>query len=402
METIRSICEEARCEDFDRVRFFNGQLLTADDFDLQTEYFRKHNKQHNVNLHGNGVIQGLRVRAAYPAGWQVIVGKGAAIDCSGNEMHVGSEQVVNLEEIIGSVSSPKEDREFVICIKYKEEQGCPVLGTRSADLCGGARYENSRIKDGYSLEVYEKKKFMELVPCLQLLATSPLFPLFEKKIDPVLSGTIQSAVKLYTTMQQAYIAGNVGTVGALMAQYVFLERSCEEILQRKMIDLTLEPLPSCTEPHCVPIASVTVKSTDTAIIDSMINLYARKVAVSTRLLFDLLVSSICALQKTDVRIVPSYRDLRTSQGQVLHLLASNPDTSAEVTTCEFFASVKNAANKEVEWSVVAQVAGVDVGTIDNNGIYTKPTGDTIPESVVIKAVSKEDESAYDTAIVMIK
>jgi len=182
-------------------------------------------------------------------------------------------------------------------------------------------------------------------------------------------------------MQQAYVAGNLNIVGQLMTQYLTLQRSCEETLQRKMIDLTLEPLPSCTEPHCVPIASVTVKPTDTAI---------------------LLVSSICALQKTDVRIVPSYRDLRTAQGLVLNLLAYNPGTNAEVTTCEFFASVKNAANKEVEWSVVSQGAGLDVGTIDQNGIYTKPTEDTIPESVVIKAVSKEDENAYDTATVKLK
>ena len=402
MQNIRSICEEAKCEDFDRVRFFNGQLLTADDFDLQTEYFRKQNKQHNVYLHGDGVIRGLRVRAADPAGWQVIVEKGAAVDCGGNEMHVRSDQVLNLEEIVGSVSSTTKDREFVICIKYKEEEGCPVPGTSPGDFCGGARYENSRIKDGYSLKVYEKKRFLELVPCLRLLATTPLFPLFEKKTDAVLSETIQAAGGVYTTMQQAYVAGNLNIVGQLMTQYLTLQRSCEETLQRKMIDLTLEPLPSCTEPHCVPIASVTVKPTDTAITNSMIDLYTRKIAVSTRLLFDLLVSSICALQKTDVRIVPSYRDLRTVQSQVLHLLAYNLDIGAEAIKCEFFASVKNATNKNVEWSVISQGAGVSAGTIDNNGIYTKPTGDAIPESVVIKAVSKEDESAYDTATVRIK
>ena len=377
MQNTRSICEEARCEDFDRVKFFNGQLLAADDFNLQTEYFRKQNKQHNVYLHDDGVIQGLRVRAADPAGWQVIVEKGVAVDCGGNEMHVRSDQVVNLEEIVGSVSSPAKDREFVICIKYKEEEGCPVPGTGPGDFCGGARYENSRIKDGYSLKVYEKK------------------------IDPVLSTDIRRASSVYTTMHQAYAVENLGIVGQLMGQYRAIQRSCEETLQRKMIDLTLDPLPSCTEPHCVPIASVTVKPTDTVITNGMIDLYIRKVAVSTRLLFDLLVSSICALQKTDVRIVPSYRDLSTSQGRVFRSLTSDSGTDTRATTCEFLASVKNAENKEVTWSVIPQ-SGVSVGTIDQNGIYTKPTGDTIPGSVVIKAVSKEDENAYDTATVKLK
>ncbi len=402
MGTIRSICEEAKCEDFNRVKFFNGQLLTADDFDLQTEYFRKQHKQHDVYLHGDGVIRGLRVRAADPVGWQVIVENGAAVDCGGNEMYVKSDQVVNLEEIVRSISSPSEDREFVICIKYKEDEGCPVPRTGSGDFCGRPRHENSRIKDGYSLEVYEKKRFLELVPCLRLLATTPIFPLFEMKTDASLTRNIQAASSIYTRMQQAFVAGNLSTFGSLLTQYTVLERSCEETLQRKMIDLSLEELPSCTEPHCVPIASVTVKPTDTAISNNMIDLYTRKVAVSTRLLFDLLVSSICALQKTDVRIVPSYRDLSTAQGLVLTLHVYNPDTSAEATTCEFFASVKNATNKEVEWSVFSQGTGVDVGTINQNGIYTKPTGDTIPESVIIKAVSKEEGSAYDTATVKIK
>ena len=392
METIRSICEEARCEDFDRVRFFNGQLLTADDFDLQTEYFRKRHNQHNVYLHGDGVIRGLRVRAADPAGWQVIVEKGAAVDCSGNMMHVKSDQAVNLEEIVGSVSSPTQDREFVICIKYKEEEGCPVPGT-SGDFCGGARYENSRIKDGYSLEVYEKKEFLDLVPCLQLLATTSLFPLFEKKSDTVLTRKIQDASGIYTRMEQAYIAGNVSIVGELISQYRTIQRSCEETLERTMVDLTLEPLPSCTEPHCVPIASVNMKSTDTKITNSMIDLYTRKVAASTRLLFDLLVSSICALKKTDVRIVPSYRDISTTGAS---------GAVSVPPAYQFFASVKNAANKEVEWSVVSQGSGVDVGTIDQNGMYRAPSSGTIPEKVVIKAESKEETSAFDTAIIKIK
>lgn len=155
MKKVRSICEEARCEGFDRVRFFNGQLLTAEDFDLQTEYLRKHNREHNIHLHGEGVIWGLGVRKA--EGWKMIVEKGAAIDCHGNEMHVRSEQVVNLEEKINSGDSEtEEDRTFIICIKYNEEEGCPAYKRTHVSLCDGAQKENTRIKEGYSFEVYEK------------------------------------------------------------------------------------------------------------------------------------------------------------------------------------------------------------------------------------------------------
>lgn len=396
MGKIGSICEEERCDDFDRLRFFNGQLLTAQDFDLQTQYFKKLNKEQNTYLHGDGVIWGLRVKAIDPAGWQVIVEKGVAVDCSGNMMHVESEQVVNLEEIIGSVDSSEKIREFVVCIKYREVEGCPVLRTGSHGLCGGVEHENSRIKEGYTLEVYEKKRFIKLFPCLRMLAFSPLFSLFEKKTDTALTKNILEASTTYTAMQNAYLTGNLNLVAELMTSFAVLERSCEETLHRKMTDLTLQSFPSCSEPHCLPIALVRVGQEDPAITNRMINLYTRKLAVSTRLLFDLLVSSICALKKIDVRIVPSYRDISTTGASGNTFAVSVPPAYP------FLASVKNAANKEVEWSVDSQGSGVNVGAIDQNGIYTPPQGGTIPGKVTIRAVSKEETSAFDTAIIKIK
>ena len=396
MGKIGSICEEERCDDFDRVKFFNGQLLTAQDFDLQTQYFKKLNKEQNTYLHDDGVIRGLRVKAINPAGWQVIVEKGVAVDCIGNMMHVESEQVVNLEEIVGSVDPSDGIREFVICIKYREVEGCPVLRTGSHGFCGGGEHENSRIKEGYTLEVYEKKRFIKLFPCLRMLTYSPLFPLFEKKSDTALTKNIQEASTTYTAMENAYVSGNLNVVAELMTRFAVLERSCEETLHRNMTDLTLQPLPSCSEPHCLPIASVRVGQEDSAITNRMINLYTRKLAVSTRLIFDLLVSSICAMKKTDVRIVPSYRDISTT-------IASGITSAVSVPAVyPFFASIKNVANKEVEWSVDSQGLGVNVGTIDQNGIYSPPKSGTIPEKVTVRAVSKEEKSAFDTAIIKIK
>lgn len=402
MGEIGSICEEERCDDFDRLRFFNGQLLSAQDFDLQTQYFKKLNKDQNTYLHGDGVIWGLRVKAINPAGWQVIVEKGVAVDCVGNMMHVESEQVVNLEEIVGSVDPSDEIREFVICIKYREVEGCPVLSTGSHGFCGGAEHENSRIKEGYTLEVYEKKKFKKLFPCLRMLAYTPLFTFFGKKPDTMLAKNIQEASTTYTAMKNAHFAGNLNVVAELMASFAVLERSCEETLHRKMTDLTLQPLPSCSGPHCLPIASVRVGQEDSAITNNMIDLYTRKLAMSTRLLFDLLVSSICALKNTDVRIVPSYRDISTiSTISTIGVLGITAAVSIP-PTYSFFASVKNAANKEVEWSVDSQGLGVNVGTIDQNGVYRLPQGGAIPGKVTIRAVSKEETSAFDTAIIKIK
>jgi hypothetical protein len=71
-----------------RLRYFAGQLLSADELQLEQQYFIEKHKLHNRALHGFGIVSGLKVTTN--AG-KIIVAPGLAIDCEGNELIVSEE-----------------------------------------------------------------------------------------------------------------------------------------------------------------------------------------------------------------------------------------------------------------------------------------------------------------------
>ena len=79
-------------ESLKRLRFFTGQLLTAESFELEQKYFREKLKRHNRALHGFGIVSGLKV--IVEAG-QIVVEPGLALDCQGNELVIGSAVVTS-------------------------------------------------------------------------------------------------------------------------------------------------------------------------------------------------------------------------------------------------------------------------------------------------------------------
>ncbi|MEP6820667.1 MAG: hypothetical protein ABJA18_14120 [bacterium] len=72
-----------------RPHFFNGRLLSAEDFALEQQYHREKSKLHNRSLHGFGIVSGLKVTVS--AG-QIVVEPGLALDCAGNELIVSERQ----------------------------------------------------------------------------------------------------------------------------------------------------------------------------------------------------------------------------------------------------------------------------------------------------------------------
>lgn len=82
----------AESESLKRLRFFTGQVLTAESFELEQKYFREKLKRHNRALHGFGIVSGLKV--IVEAG-EIIVEPGLALDCQGNELVIGSAVVVS-------------------------------------------------------------------------------------------------------------------------------------------------------------------------------------------------------------------------------------------------------------------------------------------------------------------
>jgi hypothetical protein len=82
----------AESESLKRLRFFTGQILTAESFELEQKYFREKLKRHNRALHGFGIVSGLKV--IVEAG-QIIIEPGLALDCQGNELVIGNAVVVS-------------------------------------------------------------------------------------------------------------------------------------------------------------------------------------------------------------------------------------------------------------------------------------------------------------------
>ncbi|MGH9875575.1 MAG: hypothetical protein ACRD9S_24220 [Pyrinomonadaceae bacterium] len=81
----------AESQSLKRLRFFTGQLLTAENLELEQKYFREKLKRHNRTLHGFGIVSGLKVIVDRG---QIIVEPGLALDCEGNELVIAKAVVV--------------------------------------------------------------------------------------------------------------------------------------------------------------------------------------------------------------------------------------------------------------------------------------------------------------------
>lgn len=120
-----------------RPRFFAGQLLSEQDLNRLDQYIKKKNQLHNRNLHGWGVVNGLKVLCD-PCG-QVKVTKGYALSPCGDDIVVCEDTPVDICSLIkkckqderGPVdctpfSAPGSDgcddleEEWVLAIKYAE------------------------------------------------------------------------------------------------------------------------------------------------------------------------------------------------------------------------------------------------------------------------------------------
>lgn len=84
-----------------RNHYYVGRLLSAQDFQLEQDYFRRRLRRLNRELHGAGVVRGLQV-SVHPkdggTGEQIVVHPGFAIDLNGEEIEVGFEASISLPE----------------------------------------------------------------------------------------------------------------------------------------------------------------------------------------------------------------------------------------------------------------------------------------------------------------
>jgi hypothetical protein len=120
----------------ERIRFFNGQILTAADFETDQEYHLQMRRLHNRMLHGFGVVDGLGVSVADGTDAAVVVSPGFALDRRGREIIVEGPVRISLGDCTGDV--------YVVTIQYSEAATTPVP-TLNGDV------EFSRITEGFEI-----------------------------------------------------------------------------------------------------------------------------------------------------------------------------------------------------------------------------------------------------------
>ena len=110
---------------FLRNKYFAGKVLTAEDLELEQNYFREKLKLHNRALHGFGVVSGLDVSER---GGKLIVKPGLAIDCEGNEILLAALRVEPLPE-------PNSGMSVYLTIHYRELPTNQIPHLESDELC---------------------------------------------------------------------------------------------------------------------------------------------------------------------------------------------------------------------------------------------------------------------------
>jgi len=136
--TLDTLCSRSKqpVDALTRVNYFSGQLLTADDFQAEQDYFRAKHRRHNRMLLGAGIVTGLDV-ALEPSSSDeepvVSVAAGYAIAPDGEELFLPASRVCRLCATISS---------GFVTLQYAERLSNPIART------GADSHHASRIEEG--------------------------------------------------------------------------------------------------------------------------------------------------------------------------------------------------------------------------------------------------------------
>jgi hypothetical protein len=126
----------------ERLKYFQGQLLSVSDLTAEQEYFLARLRRHNRYLHGWGVVSGLKVTMANSS--EIVVEPGVAIDCAGNEIHVSAQLRLKI---------PKNSDVHFVVLQYAETETSPgpnALGS-AATIAEELRF--TRIREGFLIDI---------------------------------------------------------------------------------------------------------------------------------------------------------------------------------------------------------------------------------------------------------
>ena len=120
-----------------RVNYFAGQLLTADDFLQEQTYFRARLRRRNRLLHGAGIVSGLQVSLGKDSqGQKVEVQPGFALDPRGEELELCMTRLLPL---------PARGKSLLVQLLFAERLTAPV--PLSASGATGSEQQFSRVEE---------------------------------------------------------------------------------------------------------------------------------------------------------------------------------------------------------------------------------------------------------------
>lgn len=136
----------------ERLRYFSGQLLQAEDFRAEQKYILDRIRFHN-RLHGHGVVCGLAVVPTDPPSGAVVVQPGVALDCCGREIVVKTPTEVDL--------TGRRGLSVLVTLAYGEEE-VAAIATEDPDQA-----QASRIREVPVIVATEESPVADLVtaPC---------------------------------------------------------------------------------------------------------------------------------------------------------------------------------------------------------------------------------------------
>ncbi|HKG62319.1 MAG TPA: hypothetical protein VKB05_21340 [Pyrinomonadaceae bacterium] len=162
--------------EYQRLRYFHGMLLDDKDFQAEQAYHTRKRRFLNRMLHGWGVVCGLELKGN-KGDRSIDVTSGMALDCCGNEIWVPHTKPIDLMSLLPCDDKGKKEGEcledvvgnsksYYIGVRYYEKPSNPVSVYLPSGGCEERTCENSRIKEGYCIE---------LVPCNEK-ANPELYP----------------------------------------------------------------------------------------------------------------------------------------------------------------------------------------------------------------------------------
>lgn len=150
----------------ERVRFFPGQILTADDMSLGSEWVMEKLRRHNRYLHGWGIVCGCDVKPprASDSAWTLHICPGYLITPQGDEILIASAATFDLAGCILSSADPcamarpcppitrrstSLSQVVYLAVRYVECDARPVRIAPAGCSCGDGQCDYSRVREAY-------------------------------------------------------------------------------------------------------------------------------------------------------------------------------------------------------------------------------------------------------------